>query len=161
MQRSRTVNGNGKGAKSTGSKSTGASNSITPPLSSEQQEQKRKLMQEITQFTQALGQTSGGKDSSSTGNNINAIRLRSGRTIPNVTHAPTPHPSKSLETEPSESVENNGREIGTGIQQQNNPFATTGHSTVVKGKPPIATRVPVTRSMKRAAELEAREKPPQ
>ena len=70
MQRNRNVSNNGKGAKPTGSKSTGASNSITPPLSSEQQEQKRKLMQEITQFTKALGQTARGEDSS------NATELR-------------------------------------------------------------------------------------
>ena len=57
MQRNRNLNNNnGKGVKPVGSKSTGASNSITPPLSFEQQEQKRKLMQEITQFTKALGQ---------------------------------------------------------------------------------------------------------
>ena len=62
-------------------------------------------MQEITQFTKALGQTSGGIDSGSAGSNINTIRLRSGRTIPNATHVPTPYPSERLEREPSESVE--------------------------------------------------------
>ena len=105
MQRNRNLNNNnGKGVKSVGSKSTGASNSITPPLSSEQQEQKRKLMQEITQFTKALGQTSGGKDPSNPASQINATRLRSGRTIPKVTQVPTPYPSEHSDEKLLESV---------------------------------------------------------
>ena len=151
----------------TGGKSAGATSSISPPLSSEQQEQKRKLMQEITQFTKALGQTSGGKESGNTGSNINAIRLRSGRIIPNATHVPTPYPSKRPEKELSESVETDDNETGTGIQQHNNPFVTTRNSSVAKkgsepintssNIPQIVTRAPLTRSMKRAAEPEVRE----
>ena len=170
MQRSRNVNVNGKGAKPTGSKSTGASSSITPPLSSEQQEQKRKLMQEITQFTKTLGQTSEG--TGSIGSNINAIKLRSGRTIPNATHIPTPFPSKRPEKELSQSVETDDPSTGTGIgiQLQDNPFVTIRNPTVAsKGsesinrsssKPPVATRPPVTRAMKRAAESEVKENTP-
>ena len=123
MHRNRNLNNNnGKGVKPVGSKSTGASNSITPPLSSEQQEQKRKLMQEITQFTKALGQTSGGKDSSNPASHINATRLRSGRTIPKVTHVPTPYPSEHSDKKSSESVETDEQVTQTGLQSQNNPL---------------------------------------
>ena len=168
MQRNRNLNNNnGKGAKSVGSKSTGASNSITPPLSSEQQEQKRKLMQEITQFTKALGQTSGGKDPSNSASNINSTRLRSGRTIPKVTHVPTPYPSEHSKKNSSESVETDDHVTRTGLQQQNNLFVANRNPSVAEkslesvntssNRFLVTTRVPITRSMKRATESESRE----
>ena len=168
MQRNRNLNNNnGKGVKSVGSKSTGASNSITPPLSSEQQEQKRKLMQEIMQFTKALGQTSGSKDLSNPSNQINATRLRSGRTIPKVTQVPTSHPSDCSDKKSSESTETDEQVTQTGPQTRNNPFVTirnpsvneenSGSVSMSLNRPLISNRVPITRSMKRAAESENRE----
>ena len=168
MQRNRNLNNNnGKGVKSVGSKSTGASNSITPPLSSEQQEQKRKLMQEIMRFTKALGQTSGSKDLSNPSNQINATRLRSGRTITKVAQVPTPHPSDRSDKKSLESTETDEQVTQTGPQTRNNPFVTirnpsvneenSGSVSMSLNRPLVSNRVPITRSMKRAAESENRE----
>ena len=108
------------------------------------------------------------KDSSNAGSNINAIRLRSGRVVPNVTQVSTPYPNGRLERKPSESVEASDQLTHTGLQQQDNPFVTTRNPSVASSdsvnmnsnRPIVTTRVPITRAMKRVAESEGRENPP-
>ena len=126
-------------------------------------------MQEITQFTKALGQTSGGKDPSNPASQINTTRLRSGRTIPKVTQVPTPYPSEHSDKKLSESVGTDEHVTQTGPQSQNNPFVAIRNPSVdaknsesvsmSSNRPLLGTRVPITRSMKRAAESENRESP--